>query len=114
MLFAGSLLLIASFFLWIFIFSIYEVKFEKVQCNEDGKIFFEIRPVTLNLMGFSVPFRNIEASYKVSDTDFKVSQYKKGVVRIECLNEKVSQKVEIVCSTEFNLFPELINLSFKK
>lgn len=107
--------LLFVFFAWVFVFNIYEVKFHVSKHVEGGKINFEISPKTLNLLGFRVPFRNVEARYELPENfDNKIPVTKKGnICGITIEDERVLNELYVICSTKYNLFPEKIKLVLK-
>ena len=114
-LFVISFILMFAFFAWMVVFSIYEVKFDAIKHLYNGKVNYEISPRALNLLGFRVPFRNVKAQYLVTQlSNCQISQRDQKVICRGTSNNNDFYRADILCSTKFNLFPEMINLSFKK
>jgi len=96
------------FFIWLYFFNVYEVKFNQVKILKNKINYVRIYPVLLNSFGMKIPFRKTFADFKILDSEKK--NYKS--LRLKELEARLykNQDVEIICTTKYNLFAEKIIL----
>lgn len=97
-----------SFIFWMYLLNIYEVKFYIDKSELNGERVYRIYPKLLNSFGMQIPFRQVAAEYVIQENQKKLQNIKYAEVLY--ISTKNQQKLEIICSTKFNLFPEKIIL----
>ena len=105
-LFTIVLIFLLSFFVWHFLFSIYEVKYKpsinekELKCNSE----ISIQTVGINFFGWELPFRKIKSQIKIIEGNdlIKLTQ-KDNFVIIKTLNREGKCIIKIL--PEFSLNP---------
>lgn len=97
-----------SFIFWMYLLNIYEVKFNIDKSELNGERVYRIYPELLNSFGMQITFRTATADYEIISNRKNPRKIRSG----KGLSIKIDYKerVEIICSTKFNLFPEKIIL----
>ena len=105
---------IAAFFLYMYVFNIYEVEVS-VNPRElfaDGKSTLKIEAVPLNSFGKRAPFRNVSAEFNFTEGSDLVSvitrDEKNGVIVLKA--KFTPGKVEVMVKPEKSLLPSLVEI----
>ncbi|PKL89173.1 MAG: hypothetical protein CVV23_06670 [Ignavibacteriae bacterium HGW-Ignavibacteriae-2] len=109
---SGVALLIFATALWLYVFSIYEVKYV-VDTNDkyDDYNLVTITGNPLNAFGKTVLFRKIENTFEViSGNKSVISSQMHGNEFVLKLMKKGGEKVSVKASCELSLFPTIIDI----
>ncbi len=102
------------FFLWQYVFQIYEVRFQLNSdvyfANEASEI--KIVAVPLNSFGYKAPFRKVKTEYRIEKGKDLVKvlliDNKNGILILQ--TTLLSGEVEVIATTNKTIFPNIIRI----
>lgn len=107
MLFGLTTVILLAAISWLYLFSIYEVRFEVE--NLDGAVTVSCIPV--NSLGKRVPFRNLKCSYYFTTGEERISQIARSESTISFkLSADTGSAIKLKAITDLNVFPSVIEI----
>lgn len=114
---AVIVIIILGLLIYMYMFNIYEVtiKVEPEEVFADNQSVITITAVPLNSFGKKVPFRNVSATFEITEGNKLVTILKKdelnGVLTLKSGNN--TGRVEIIVVSEKSLLPTIIEFTIK-
>lgn len=107
--------LLALFFIWHFLLSIYEVKFilspESGFLNKNQN--YEIEAVALNSLGWEIRFRDLYCEYQILEGSDLIEVKTTSQNKFKLIAKSVG-KVNILANSKYSLNPSIIKLSIEE